>query len=186
VQINTNCCSKLILYSDGASGISIPYPSIALHAKGTIRSNLLPEGRSDVVYLQLNLHDPETINSDDDIQTVDLTIIPSDVTYPAPEDSETATPQSPASLLFEALSACANLHPDPESPGSEDEQAAPGAGGWITAENMSDFLDADGNFIGVNALGPGAGVVHAREEDSEQEVVNGADEPDDTKWHRTS
>jgi hypothetical protein len=50
---------------------------------------------------------------------------------------------------------------------------------------MSDFLDADGNFVGVPALGPGAGVVHAREDDSEKEAVNGADEPEDTKWHRT-
>jgi chloride channel, nucleotide-sensitive, 1A len=176
----------LILYSEGASGISIPYPSVALHAKGTTRSNLLPEGQSDVIYLQLNLHDAETINSDDDIQTVDLTIIPSDVTYPPSEDSETtAAPQSSATLLFEALSACANLHPDPDSPSSDNGQPTPGAGGWITAENMSDFLDTDGNFVGVPALGPGAGVVHAREDDSEKEAVNGADEPEDTKWHRT-
>jgi chloride channel, nucleotide-sensitive, 1A len=149
------------------------------------RSTLLPGGQSDVVYLQLDLHDPETVNSDDEIQTVDLTIIPSDVTYPTAEELTTSSePSSSTFLLFEALSACANLHPDPASPGSDGEhEPAPGTGGWITAENMSDYLDADGNFMGIPSLGPGAGVVHAREEDTKE--VNGTDETDDAKWHRT-
>jgi chloride channel, nucleotide-sensitive, 1A len=105
------------------------------------------------------LHDPETINSDDDIHTVDLTIIPTNVTYPPSE----GTSESASELLFEALSACANLHPDPASPGSDEGHAtAPGAGGWITAENMNDFLDADGNFVGASALGPAPGTSHIR------------------------
>ena len=138
------------------------------------------------MYLQLNLHDPETINSDDEIQTVDLTIIPSDVSYPTAEEiTSSSESPSPGSLLFDALSACANLHPDPASPGSDGEpEIAPGTGGWITAENMSDFLDADGNFVGISSLGPGAGVIHAREEETEE--VNGADETKDTKWQRSS
>lgn len=168
--------------------MSIPYPSIALHAKGTRRSSRLPDGQSDVVYLQFNLHDPETINSDDEIQTVDLTIVPSDVTYPRPEDAVegTETP-SPSSLLFEALSDCANLHPDPESGSEGAAEPAPGTGGWITSENMADFMDADGNLIGIPTLGAGAGNVHARNDDDGDEIaaVNGAEESDDTKWQKT-
>jgi nucleotide-sensitive chloride channel 1A len=131
------------------------------------------------------------INSDDEIQTVDLTIIPTDVTYPTAEETTNSTSEtpSPTTLLFDALSACANLHPDPASPGSdeEDEEPAPGAGGWITAENMADFMDADGNFIGISPLGPGAGVIHARPgEDDEREPINGHEDSEDLKWQRTS
>jgi nucleotide-sensitive chloride channel 1A len=179
---------KLIIFSTGASGLSIPYQSIALHAKGTRRSPRLPNGQSDVAYLQLNLHDPETINSDDEIQTVDLTIIPANVTYPTPEAAEGAATPSAGTLLFEALSACANLHPDPESGSDEDAEPAPGTGGWITSENMAEFMDADGNFVGLPTLGAGAGTVHARDDDDEDETaaVNGAEESDDTKWQRTA
>ncbi|KAK0635830.1 regulator of volume decrease after cellular swelling-domain-containing protein [Bombardia bombarda] len=47
----------------------------------------------------------------------------------------------------------------------------PGSSGWITAENVHEFFDADGNWIGggdaeeVEVLGEGAGVVHGRDED---------------------
>jgi nucleotide-sensitive chloride channel 1A len=58
----------------------------------------------------------------------------------------------------------------------------PGSGGWITAENVHEFFDEEGNWIGGDAegdeeegvsgeLGEGAGTVHAREEG--QEGVNG-------------
>ena len=56
----------------------------------------------------------------------------------------------------------------------------PGSGGWITAENMHEFFDADGNWIGEGAeeeeegvsgeLGEGAGTVHRR--DDEEEAVD--------------
>jgi nucleotide-sensitive chloride channel 1A len=178
-----NTFRNFILFSKGAAGISIPYPAIALHAKGA-RPYPAPETLVDVVYLQLNLHDPDTINSDDEIQTVDITIVPSEVTYPSHATANgTEGPVGSASLLFEALSACANLHPDPISPGGSDQEVdtAPGAGGWITSENMADFMDADGNFTG---LGPGAGTVRLRD-DEDTEEVNGNEDHDDTKWRKT-
>jgi nucleotide-sensitive chloride channel 1A len=175
--------SNFVLFSKGAAGISIPYQSIALHAKGT-RPHPTSDTQVDVVYLQLNLHDPETINSDEEIQTVDISIIPSEATYPT-EATANGTEESvgSAALLFEALSTCANLHPDPSSPGGSErgESTAPGAGGWITSDNMADFMDADGNF---SVLGPGAGTVRMRNEDDEDE---GSEEEahDGMKWRRT-
>jgi nucleotide-sensitive chloride channel 1A len=46
----------------------------------------------------------------------------------------------------------------------------PGSGGWITAENMSEYFDEVGNWRGSKEgedehLGPGAGTVRSREED---------------------
>lgn len=44
----------------------------------------------------------------------------------------------------------------------------PGSGGWITAENVDQYFDADGNWVGQGAeeeeLGEGAGRVRARDE----------------------
>lgn len=127
--------------------------------------------------------------------------------------------------LFAALTDCANLHPDPTSDsGSEaggpaiayegdghfsamNENSSgldlpppvPGSGGWITAENVRDFYDEDGNprdtssvsgyASGISrpaeTLGSGAGNVRARDEDDdvtdEDVKLNG----DETKWRRT-
>ena len=65
----------------------------------------------------------------------------------------------------------------------------PGSGGWITAENMDQYFDGEGNWIGGDddedeknegeTLGPGAGTVRTREEGDE-------DTTDETKWQRTS
>jgi nucleotide-sensitive chloride channel 1A len=46
----------------------------------------------------------------------------------------------------------------------------PGSGGWITADNVHEFFDEDGNFIGGQGaeeeeeLGEGAGRVRDRDE----------------------
>lgn len=72
----------------------------------------------------------------------------------------------------------------------------PGSGGWITAENVSDFFDEEGNWrggeewtesevLGVpgGGLGEGAGSVRAREEGAEGDALG--EEGDETKWRRT-
>jgi nucleotide-sensitive chloride channel 1A len=164
---------NLIVFSTSrGKGISIKYPQIALHALGDHNSTLLqPPGPA--VLLQVNLHDEATSNSMDDISTLDFTLVPSS----APNQES-----SPAKDMFEALSACADLHPDPASPNSQDElEPEPGAGGWITAENMADFVDENGNFVAN--LGAGAGTVRQRDD----EAANGTDDDadDDTKWRRT-
>jgi nucleotide-sensitive chloride channel 1A len=53
----------------------------------------------------------------------------------------------------------------------------PGSGGWITAENVHEYFDEDGNWIGEGAeeaeeLGEGAGRTRARDE-VDGEAVNG-------------
>ncbi len=61
----------------------------------------------------------------------------------------------------------------------------PGSGGWITAENVEEFFDEEGNWKGEGQgprLGEGAGVVRGRE-DGEDGVADGDGE--ETKWRRT-
>ena len=144
-----------------------------------------------------------------------FTLIPSSTStssQPAPVldgAADNQTNASPIQDLFSAVSACANLHPDPASPSSsaadgvEGEEppaiayesvdglppAMPGSGGWITADNMHEFFDEEGNWRG-EGLGPGAGIVRGRDEEDEEEAqTNGdgesADGPDETKWRRT-
>jgi nucleotide-sensitive chloride channel 1A len=64
----------------------------------------------------------------------------------------------------------------------------PGSGGWITADNVHEYFDEDGNWIGEGgeegeALGDGAGRTRGRNE-VEGEGVNG-DGPEDSKRPRT-
>lgn len=79
----------------------------------------------------------------------------------------------------------------------------PGSGGWITAENVHEYFDEEGNWKGAEnggdedgdgdgqddtegPLGPGAGSVRTREEGSGAAAGDGADgEEDETKWRRT-
>jgi nucleotide-sensitive chloride channel 1A len=134
---------------------------------------------------------------------------------PTSEDSivtEGEPEQPPVVALFTALSDCSNLHPDPVQEGDDEDgesrlmqeglimpgdsqgglpPAMPGSGGWITAENMHEFFDADGNYIGpddddeeaaaaaAGGLGPGAGTVRTRDQD-----MDTAEGTDDAKWQR--
>jgi len=118
------------------------------------------------------------------------------------------------------LSDCANLHPDPASPDSGEEDrsaqpniifegdapyatlngtangqqtalppAMPGSGGWITAENVNEYFDVEGNWRGAGkGLGEGAGSVRRREEEDGENGGNcGVEDTEDeeTKWRRT-
>lgn len=127
-------------------------------------------------------------------------------------ETEDQPQQTPVQAFFTALSDCSNLHPDPEEEGEEDEQVSrlmqaglampgtsdgslpppmPGSGGWITAENMHEFIDEDGNFIqdegeaeaevDMGDLGPGAGTIRCHPDD-EKDGAAGSE----TKWQRTS
>jgi nucleotide-sensitive chloride channel 1A len=135
------------------------------------------------VFMHVGLTDTETVNNEDDIEIVEVNILPPNFT---------STPdRSCIEGIFNAMNICADFHPDPDDSEEEDEEdeTAPGATGWITAENMGEYLDENGNFRGqvwgreTVELGPGAGTVRPREEDGEgQADVNGGD---DTKWQRT-
>lgn len=172
--------STLILFQSSPSpiGVAIPYPSIALHA--TMKS---PTG-VEALLLNLSLNDAETVNSDADINVLELTMYPPGWNTSSPQESCIQS-------IYLAMNTCADLHPDPDENGEVDvDETAPGATGWITADNMDDFVDEDGNFRGRElevedeALGPGAGYVRLRDEESEDvEEVNG--DGHEEKYQRT-
>lgn len=113
--------------------------------------------------------------------------------------------------LFEALSRCADLHPDPgfdDDGGGEGAarglvaglEEAGGMGPWITSENAHEYegqfgdgqcleVEDDGFEERQNGLGPGAGTRREREEDQGPDT-NGVDvhgeHGKNTKWQRTN
>ncbi|CAE7186339.1 hypothetical protein PTNB73_06514 [Pyrenophora teres f. teres] len=169
---------NLILFQTTPSpiGVSIPYPSLALHATMKYKTTI------EALYINISLNDAETVNEDDDILMLEITVLPPSYTT---NPTETCITE-----FFTALNTCADLHPDPD--GSEDEgdvldDTAPGASGWITAENMDEYVDENGNFSGLvigDELGPGAGTVRSREEGDDVGGANGVD-GHEGKYYRT-
>ena len=207
---NLKCHRNLTLFNKTTSiGVSIPYPAISLHAIQRLADPANSTNEVQGLYMQLELSDPYGVTNEDEPEIVELTLIPS------------IAGEGGIKELFEAVSNCSNLHPDPTY---EDEQMEdgdgdsrivfegsvgyegisglpgvqrgatdgglpppfPGSGGWITAENVSDYFDANGNWIadagenGENGenLGEGAGRVRTREE-LEGDGLNGHSEYDD-------
>ncbi|PYH98642.1 hypothetical protein BO71DRAFT_480153, partial [Aspergillus ellipticus CBS 707.79] len=179
------------------SGLSIPYPTISLHAIQRLR---LPTSTTEVqgLYMQLASPTPTNAMTDDEEECLTLTLVPppstptSTTTTTTTTTTENLSPeeqaqdqQTPTQALYAAVSACSNLHPDPVEPGDEDEDdedegtglfqsgvvalgdgglppPVDGSSGWITAENMHEFFDEEGNWIAGGeeprlSLGPGAG-----------------------------
>jgi nucleotide-sensitive chloride channel 1A len=173
---------NLILFqtTPTTTGVAISYPTIGLHATMKYKSTV------EALYMNLSLNDTETVNEEDDIQTLEVTVLP---------PSYTSQPEDTCILdIFNAMNICADMHPDPNGSDDEDgddllDDSAPGATGWITADNMDEYLDEDGNFrgrvLGDEELGPGAGTVRQREDADGVNEVNGVDEHGE-KYHRTS
>ncbi|RAR04077.1 benzoylformate decarboxylase [Stemphylium lycopersici] len=171
---------SLVLFQNTPApvGVSIPYPSLALHATMKYKSTI------EALYMNISLNDAETVNEDEDIRMLEITALPLSYT--------TKPTDTCISELFAALNTCADLHPDPDNSDDDDEDVlddtAPGASGWITAENMDEYLDEDGNFKGMvvgEELGPGAGTVRTREDGDEgANGTNGADAHGE-KYYRT-
>lgn len=186
-------------------GLQVSYPTITVTAQ---------DGQD--VLLELNLSDADT--ADEDIQFVQIRIAAGDVQHhaaanPAQADggalNGTTSHNDASTALFKAISDCQELNPDPPQPGEEGEdgeggfdETAPGATGWITSENMGDFMDENGNFripegmtvIGgggeeeeeqgapAEPLGEGAGRTRTL---AELDTEDGAAEEDESKWQRT-
>jgi chloride channel, nucleotide-sensitive, 1A len=185
--------TDLTLFSSAKStGIQIPYQTITVHAQ---------EGSA--VYLGLNLSDNNT--PDEDLVFIQLRIIPTSITSTQEPEVEAAdaprqpnghSTEPPAQSLFKAISDCQELNPDPPEEGDEEfDETAPGATGWITSENMGDFLDENGEL----RIPQGATVIGAEDEEDQGESlgegagrtrtaaeVDGEDGvEDETKWQRT-
>lgn len=190
--------SLTIFSQEAEAGVSIPYPSISIHAVKQVSTGA-DGATSPAVWMQLDFADGG--DDDDTFNTVELTVIPSSTDSSSP---------GPASQMYEAIASCSNLHPDPNDEGEDDENEydrivfegsaeheaiegfsgvlrgasdgglpppMPGSGGWITAENVHEYFDEDGNWIGEGAeegeeLGEGAGRTRARDE-VDGEAVNG-------------
>lgn len=170
------------------------------------------------VLLQLDLSDGG--DDDETFDTVQLTLLPSttstDLSSAAQEGTATRSEQE---KLFNAITACQNLHPDPVDDEDDDDEdyadrivfessidgtsegieglpgvfrgsstgglppPMPGSTGWITAENVGEYFDEDGNWIGPaeeeeegQELGEGAGRVRGREEVNGHDAENGEGE----------
>lgn len=215
--------------------MSLQYPDIELHALR--RLDPAPDAPNSQeqrqgVYLHIANHAQGGAEAEDDedeegedSKITEITIIPARIEPHEGRDSDPPV-KPPAEALFQALSTCANLHPDPTSsdddeddevdryihegdvegdvggmiiPGTGDgslPEPFPGSGGWITAENVGRYFDADGQWLGRGAesveapLGPGSGRVRTRDEADAGDVAdaetdgyeNGTDE---SKWQRT-
>jgi nucleotide-sensitive chloride channel 1A len=137
--------------------------------------------------------------ADDDLETIEMLLTPE----PSPDSDATEASEQ----LFNAVSACADLHPDPDEDDDQEQEPMPGAGGWITSDNMDQFVDENGDFRMPrgSSLGVGAGTVRTADQfedanndyddedddddddndDDNHDVDNGAD-GEETKWRRTS
>jgi nucleotide-sensitive chloride channel 1A len=200
-------------------GLSVPYPIITLHAIKNISSR---DTKFPSVYLQLELSDGGA--DDESYDTVELTLLPQTA-----EAKSGSVPNEPlpeeTKKMFEAISECSNLNPDPAEDDDEDEDEydkivfegdlesdeipglpgvyagsvsdlpppMPGSSGWITADNVHEYFDEEGNWKGGEAgvggeLGEGAGRVRGREEVEGEGDVNGhggEDEDGEKKRVRT-
>lgn len=175
--------SNLLLFSStSSSGARISYSAITFHAQ---------EGHA--VLLGFNLSDPNT-TPDEDIIFFHARLVPGEVeTHAQQQQSQSHNGQSaavngsaadPARTLFDAIAACQELNPDPPQAGGDDDddddeqqqgfdETAPGATGWITSENMADFMDEEGNFRmpqGLPVIGDEDGVVNGDGADGVLEV----------------
>ncbi|KAK4622163.1 hypothetical protein CLAFUW4_06878 [Fulvia fulva] len=186
--------SELYLYREPARG----------GVKCSYRSMPIVGVQGADLYIQLNLSDDDT--PDDEIEFMELRITADEVdSYDQSdiatggtlnEDGSIKLTTNVADVLCRAISACHDLHPDPPSPGEEDvdmeEDTRPGAGGWITSENLAEYTDENGNFRmpeGITVingdeeyeeqepLGPGAGTTRTAAEAVEAGTLEEADRP---------
>ncbi|KAL1593783.1 hypothetical protein SLS60_010515 [Paraconiothyrium brasiliense] len=169
---------NLILFQNipKATGVFIPYPSIALH--GITKKNGV-----EALLMNLSLNDAETVNADEDIEVLEIIVLPPSYDTGAPQTSCIQE-------IFGAMNTCADLHPDAdEGEEGDPDLTAPGATGWITADNMDEFLDENGNFVGTvmggEDLGPGAGTVRPRESEEEGEGATNGVNGHEEKYQRT-
>lgn len=187
----------------------IPHPLITLHA---IQSSSPPS-----IYLQLQSSNPPHGDYDPE-STVELTLIPAPSPNPAgaPPSPPEEPSFSPTQALYDALrigtEMWSNLGGEDNGEGpsimlgveGSDEAAGdnavyglpppiPGSGGWITADNVGEFFDEEGNWRereaearpdGVNELGEGAGIVRPREDDH-HEGETGSVNGEEAKRRRT-
>jgi nucleotide-sensitive chloride channel 1A len=193
--------------------------------EGQDRDELEERSLVQALYLQLDLGNPFTRDpslDEDAGETVSLLIAPTNGfthnDHPVTDYGTSAggtSADAGVKLLFESLSKCADLHPDPANADSDEEGGdgatggglaalmgmaggggMPGSGGWITSENVHEF---EGQFGGDEVEDQNGGDEGNEEpvqilgpgagarRAREDEDAGGEDEANgDGKWQRTS
>jgi chloride channel, nucleotide-sensitive, 1A len=163
--------------------------------------------------MQIEIPDDGGNDEPSSLQLTIITPLPIATSESNGSGSKTHTQQ-----LYDAISACSDLHPDPFVEDEDDEDGVdriifehdavegfngvlrgasdgglpppmPGSSGWITAENVHEFFDEEGNWIGDEEdeeggeLGEGAGRVRGRDE-VEEDGTNGHGPAADTDTKR--
>ncbi|PHH82577.1 hypothetical protein CDD83_3221 [Cordyceps sp. RAO-2017] len=103
VFVNSDCFT--VFSQEAQAGVLIPYPSISIHAVKQVDGQA-GGNPAQAVWMQLEFSDGGA--NDDDFNTVEMTIIPHG-------------PEGGATQLFDAISSCSDLHPDPANDGDDDE-----------------------------------------------------------------
>ncbi|KAH7152038.1 regulator of volume decrease after cellular swelling-domain-containing protein [Dactylonectria estremocensis] len=189
IDIFVNSENFTIFSPQVEAGVSIPYPLISIHAVKQVGTQA-QGSQTQAVWMQLEFSDGGS--DDDDFNTVELTVIPpsadsdpnptkqlyeamancSDLN-PDPNNGEEDDEDEYDRIVFEgsaeheAIEGFTGVMRGSSTGGLPPPM--PGSGGWITADNVNDYFDADGNWIGQGAeedeeLGEGAGRVRARDE----------------------
>ncbi|ORY71101.1 regulator of volume decrease after cellular swelling-domain-containing protein [Pseudomassariella vexata] len=169
------------------------------------------------VYLQLEFSG-DGGDDDDSFDPIELTLVPSQAASEGSTNIDPLNPER-TSALYNQISACSNLNPDPANEEDDEDAymqdriifegealeglpgafrgddsgglppPMPGSSGWITAENVHQYFDAEGNWIGQGEnsvsgeLGEGAGRVRARDE-VEEDGVNGHEDDENAEAKR--
>ncbi|KAK1243922.1 hypothetical protein MKX08_002060 [Trichoderma sp. CBMAI-0020] len=202
---------NFVIFSHQAeAGVSIPYPLISIHALKSVND-------SQAVWMQLDFADGGA--DDSDFETVELTIVP-----PSSTEANSAQQLYEAMANCSDLHPDPNNEEDDDNDydrivfegnaGHEPVEGFtgvlhgvtdgglpppfPGSGGWITAENVHNYFDADGNYVGpgqeveecpepedaTEELGEGAGRTRPRDELEKDDDVNGHDSAEDPESKR--
>ena len=145
--------------------------------------------------MQIILREPSQNSIEEDPISIEMTLVPASGSEGASNGSTaSASNDDLVKSLYEAVSACTALHPDPvEEDAEEGADSIPGAGGWITADNAGDYFDEEGQFRGFGEVGQEAGSTRPREDHSTDQngeytdhnrIGDGGDEQQETKWRR--
>ena len=207
-----NLARRLILFQPSTSkGISIAYPNISLHAIQRLEDSDSDSGsQRQGLYMQIG---NGAEGYEDDESTTELTVVPDSSSgtgdiqdlytavsacsnlHPDPatgsDDDENLLDND--NVMFEGSVGYASgiVLPGNHTGDGGLPPPFPGSGGWITAENVAEHFDENGNWR--SGLGPGAGTVRQRSDGDAEEQIRTDERTDDaeprdhdeTKWRRT-
>lgn len=199
----------MIYREEAKAGLSIPYLLIKLHAVRSL--SLATENIDNAQGLWVSYTDADQHDEEEEEPMTNLTFVPSsrqeeasapggEVNGESPQQAEEALGQK----LYDAVTACSNLYPDPLQEDSDEDGLGytgvtggeelfqqgmgasggaetnglpppfPGSGGWITAENVHEHFDEEGNWRN-NPAEPSGGTVRPREQNDDGKETGGED-----------